>query len=558
MASNSYKNPPKFDESTSYETWKNEIEIWKLMTELPKKKQALAVSLLLGGTARQTALDISADDLNKDDGMNTLITALDGVFQKERKDCGYEAYSMFDTYRKSDETSMTDFIVQFEQHYTKCKKYDMVLPDAVLAFKLLDEANLNVKERQLALTACNGLTFMDMKSALKRVFGETVSNNSSDAAITVKQEKVYVGTSQKTYTGNQRSSSSYRSAPKWQTNQPQGQYRPSPSTTSASSKKTNPLNRYGYPTKCAVCQSIYHWAKKCPDKAESAKVVEHEERDTHVENCNFTLFTNDNGIDHEIFVNEAFGSAVIDTACTKTVCGEKWMNMYLKMLNDEGQKNVCTSKSAQSFKFGDGEVMDSFLNVTIPAKIGSKVCKIETEVVKSDIPLLLHQAHNCISDVKILRQFQTSDHFPLCISINVPSVPQFDVDCDNSARVCKWLLADEHCRASYNMETDMLLNDIVIPADLLYCSDCHCNNLQHHTDIDTLYCNLVTSLNHAADKFIPHSGNSNAHNIPGWNEFVKAAHDEARRAFKLWASVSKPKQGPFFSKYAVHQSSLQV
>ena len=56
MASNSYKNPPKFDESTSYETWKNEIEIWKLMTELPKKKQALAVSLSLGGTARQTAL----------------------------------------------------------------------------------------------------------------------------------------------------------------------------------------------------------------------------------------------------------------------------------------------------------------------------------------------------------------------------------------------------------------------------------------------------------------------------------------------------------------------
>ena len=121
MASNSYKNPPKFDESTSYETWKNELDIWKLMTELPKKKQALAVSLSLTGTARQTAVDISADDLNKDDGMNTLITALDVVFQKEQKDCAYEAYSAFDTYRKTEEESMTDFIVKFEQKYTKCK-----------------------------------------------------------------------------------------------------------------------------------------------------------------------------------------------------------------------------------------------------------------------------------------------------------------------------------------------------------------------------------------------------------------------------------------------------
>ena len=57
---------------------------------------------------------------------------------------------------------------------------------------------------------------------------------------------------------------------------------------------------------------------------------------------------------------------------------------------------------------------------------------------------------------------------------------------------------------------------------------------------------LMVYLNHAADKFIPHSGNSNAHNIPGWNEFVKAAHNKARHAVKQWASVSKPKQGPFF------------
>ena len=39
MASN-LKNPPKFDPKTmSYETWKNEVAVWQLVTELPDEKQ---------------------------------------------------------------------------------------------------------------------------------------------------------------------------------------------------------------------------------------------------------------------------------------------------------------------------------------------------------------------------------------------------------------------------------------------------------------------------------------------------------------------------------------
>ncbi len=30
------------------------------------------------------------------------------------------------------------------------------------------------------------------------------------------------------------------------------------------------------------------------------------------------------------------------------------------------------------------------------------------------------------------------------------------------------------------------------------------------------------------------------HNTPGWNEYVKDAHSEARDAFKLWILSSKP------------------
>lgn len=77
----SFKNPPLFDpRSMNYETWKNKVSVWQLVTELKKEKQALAVSLTLTGNAREVAMDIPAADLTKDDGMDKLITQLDKVF----------------------------------------------------------------------------------------------------------------------------------------------------------------------------------------------------------------------------------------------------------------------------------------------------------------------------------------------------------------------------------------------------------------------------------------------------------------------------------------------
>jgi hypothetical protein len=88
------------------------------------------------------------------------------VFLTEEKDRAYEAYSDFDSVTRDISIAMTDYIIDFEQRYTRMHKYDMVLPDAVLAFKLLDTC-LGGREKQLALTACTVLTFASMKWAEK-------------------------------------------------------------------------------------------------------------------------------------------------------------------------------------------------------------------------------------------------------------------------------------------------------------------------------------------------------------------------------------------------------
>lgn len=134
----------------------------------------------------------------------------------------------------------------------------MTLTEAVLAFKLLDDASLSSRDRQLALTASSDVKYTSMKSALQRIFGERTSGHtevltSNVPSITIKQEPVY-------YTQQKKGD-----MPK--------------------ERGTNPLNRFGKRTKCAICQSVFHWAKNCPDKGNSINLVETET----VENCNLTL-----------------------------------------------------------------------------------------------------------------------------------------------------------------------------------------------------------------------------------------------------------------------------
>ncbi|KAI4873784.1 hypothetical protein NFI96_002219, partial [Prochilodus magdalenae] len=361
MATHSYKVPPPFDEKSDYESWKNEIKIWKLVTELDQKKQALAVALSLTGRARTIALEISADDLNKDNGLTTLLQKLDTVYLKEEKDRQYDAYTEFDNIKRESNVTMMDYIVEFERVYNKMSKLKMKLPDAVLAFKLLDTAGLTVKDKQLALTACSDVTFSGMKSALKRIFGDNSPPDGANASCD--PDCAYFTR----FTGKKDKSSSQSQIPVL--------------------PGSNPLDKYGRRSRCAICQSTYHWAKDCPHKNEQAKLTENVESHTEdTDECHITLLSKETLSETEIFMVEALGSAVIDTACTRTVCGEKWLDNYVDGLK---QSELEIQTSTKAFRFGDGRLVYSTKRVKIPAVIGQTECHIETEVVPVDIPLLL-------------------------------------------------------------------------------------------------------------------------------------------------------------------------
>lgn len=83
---------------------------------------------------------------------------------------------------------------------------------------------------------------------------------------------------------------------------------------------------------------------------------------------------------------------MIDTAHTRTVCGGKWLEYYTSGLPQSELLRLDDKQSARPFRFGDGKVVHSTRKVTIPTKIRYTRCKIETEIVPADTPMLLSKA----------------------------------------------------------------------------------------------------------------------------------------------------------------------
>ena len=72
----SKKSPPKFKGATSYTSWKNKIEMWALVTSIPKKEQAIVVLLEAldeNIKAEKAVSELTASNLNVQGCIGTCI-----------------------------------------------------------------------------------------------------------------------------------------------------------------------------------------------------------------------------------------------------------------------------------------------------------------------------------------------------------------------------------------------------------------------------------------------------------------------------------------------------
>lgn len=290
MASkNNFKAPPAMTDGLSYKDWVKELEIWSRFTEMNKNKQGGALFLTLEGKPRRTVLDeVTADQIDSADGVKHITKVLDALFLKDKSQMGFQAYDEFIKFRRTGNTPISDFLVDFNLKYNTIKSYDMTLPDGVLAYTLLTCANLSDEQARVCTATVHNLTYDDMRKQIERVCVSlpTESVQRKDTSVIEPQfyheetsydneyDYEYDNDSQdicETEEGYNTPNDTYYTAPstynRGKYSYPKGNFtnqKPYPS-------KLNPPDEFGKPTPCRYCHSVYHWIDKCPDAPKGSR-----------------------------------------------------------------------------------------------------------------------------------------------------------------------------------------------------------------------------------------------------------------------------------------------
>lgn len=267
----SYKSPPEMREGLSFEDWKKELSIWCAFTDLDKKRRGGAVFLTLSGKARETVLaDVSLDRINSENGVKNITSALDKLYEQDKAESAYKAFDHFIKFQRPNSMSTKEYIIEFNLRLSKLKDYDMVLPDGVLAYYLLNCANLTEEQSSLCRATCKNLTYEEMKNQIDKVSISPGNSHSKTSLIEPQyiaqysQDDQYLQDTYEQPNDNELD----------QDDEPEGAFYTRPGNQNYfkprrqdnyQSKKKNPPDEYGNPSPCRYCKSIYHWVDKCPE-----------------------------------------------------------------------------------------------------------------------------------------------------------------------------------------------------------------------------------------------------------------------------------------------------
>ena len=172
---------PIYKYDKSYEQYKKELSAWRLVTDLKPEKQGIVVALSLpeedGLKIREKVFEeIKLEDLNVEGGLDTLIEFLDKQLGKDELENALERFEDFEDYSRHSDESISQYIANFDQKYSRIRSQNINLPSEILAFKLLRRAGISREEKLLVLTGMDYSQkvnlFEQAKKSLKKFVGE--------------------------------------------------------------------------------------------------------------------------------------------------------------------------------------------------------------------------------------------------------------------------------------------------------------------------------------------------------------------------------------------------
>lgn len=391
--SRGFKNPPVL--TSNYRKYKKEVELWSVCCKLEKSEKgpALALSLPEGSVREKVIEELGVTKLAVDDGIKVLLNFLDKFLLKDEFNEAYDRYVEFDSHVRSENMSMEDYIMDFQRKYQQVKGSKVVLPESILAFRMLDKANLEPKMKQLVVS---GVDYEDaenqlsdqMACSLRKFCGKGImtNSNSRNSDSTSIFEEPVVKIEESFYSRN----SGYRQPPGKRFNNTQNG--PPPMGMGRGSPRHNRVGEDGKPMRCHICGSVFHFASRCPEKSNAPRMGTSYGTPSNSRNWrNFSevnLFTGGSQDELLYLVQEAKNAVVLDSGCPTTVTGKVWLSMFLETLGEDQKKSVQWTNSDRLFKFGPGTAYRSTGCVTFPCMMGMTKCRITADVVDCDIPML--------------------------------------------------------------------------------------------------------------------------------------------------------------------------
>jgi len=160
-------------------------------------------------------------------------------------------------------------------------------------------------------------------------------------------------------------------------------------------------------------------------------------------------------------------------------------------------------------------------------------------------------AHNLVENVSVLYETITSDHHPLIATVRFPhvvmDVDDVETNPASGPRRIKWdMLSAEQIR-QYELNTEIGLGNIKLTHQLILCDDPACDDPGHISAIDRMYNDIAGVLIDSSSELCSKKCKSYKQ-IPGWNQYCKTVHSEARESYLNWRENGKPKYGYLFDE----------